>query len=69
MPARPGAVSKDPHHRENSEDLLAQYRQPEVSTVPFVKQLSAVLGRELGAGPKGAVWGNGRPTSASASSR
>jgi protein gp37 len=33
--------------------LLAQCREPEVYTVPFVKQLGAVLGRELGAGAKG----------------
>ena len=33
--------------------LPAQCRESEVSTVPFVKQLGAVAGRELGAGPKG----------------
>ena len=38
-------------------DLLAQCRKPVVSTVPFVKQLGAVLGRELGAGPKGGDMG------------
>jgi hypothetical protein len=33
--------------------LLAQCREPGVSAVPFVKQLGSVLGREMGAGPKG----------------
>jgi protein gp37 len=37
-------------------ELLAQCREPEVKTVPFVKQLGSVLGRELGAGPKGGDW-------------
>ena len=33
--------------------LLAHCRESEVSTVPFVKQLGSVLGRELGAGSQG----------------
>ncbi len=37
-------------------DLLAKCQQPGVSTVPFVKQLGAVTGRELGAGSKGGDW-------------
>lgn len=37
-------------------DLLCQCRQPGVSTVPFVKQLGRVAGRELGAGSKGGDW-------------
>ena len=36
--------------------MLAQCLQPGVPTVPFVKQLGAVAGRELGAGPKGGDW-------------
>ena len=42
-----------PMQLEWARDLLAQCRESEVSTVPFVKQLGSVLGRELGAGPKG----------------
>jgi len=34
-------------------DLVAQCRDPEISTAPFVKQLCAVLGRKLSAGAKG----------------
>jgi hypothetical protein len=37
-------------------DLLRQCQQPGVSTVPFVKQLGAVAGRELGARSKGGDW-------------
>jgi protein gp37 len=37
-------------------DLLGMCEQPGVSTVPFVKQLGSVAGRELGAGPKGGDW-------------
>jgi protein gp37 len=37
-------------------DLLRKCQQPGVSTAPFVKQLGAVTGRELGAGPKGGDW-------------
>jgi protein gp37 len=37
-------------------DLLRQCQQHGVSTVPFVKQLGAVGGRELGAGSKGGDW-------------
>jgi protein gp37 len=37
-------------------DLLAKCEQAGVSAVPFVKQLGAVTGRELGAGPKGGDW-------------
>ena len=37
-------------------DLLSKCRQPGISAVPFVKQLGAIAGRELGAGPKGADW-------------
>lgn len=47
--ARPMAV-------EWVRDMLAQCRRPGVQTVPFVKQLGSVLGRELGAGPKGGDW-------------
>lgn len=36
--------------------MLAQCQQPGVPTVPFVKQLGSVLGRQLGAGPKGGDW-------------
>lgn len=42
-----------PMQLEWARGLLAQCRESEVSTVPFVKQLGAALGRELGAGPKG----------------
>jgi hypothetical protein len=48
-----------PMQLEWARGLLAQCREPEVSTVPFVKQLGSVLGRELSAGPKGgdmATW-------------
>jgi protein gp37 len=38
-------------------DLLRQCQQPGVTAVPFVKQLGAVAGRELGAGSKGGDWG------------
>lgn len=37
-------------------DLLRQCQQPGVTAVPFVKQLGAVAGRELGAGSKGGDW-------------
>jgi protein gp37 len=37
-------------------DLLAQCQRPGAPTVPFVKQLGAVAGRELGAGSKGGDW-------------
>jgi len=37
-------------------DMLAQCHRPGVPTVPFVKQLGAVAGRELEAGPKGGDW-------------
>lgn len=50
-------------------DLLAQCHRPGVSTVPFVKQLGAVAGRELGAGPKGADWDMWPEDLKSASSR
>jgi protein gp37 len=36
--------------------MLAQCQRPGVPTVPFVKQLGSVAGRELGAGPKGGDW-------------
>ncbi len=42
-----------PMQLEWARGLLAQCREYEVSTVPFVKQLGSVLGRELSAGPKG----------------
>ena len=42
-----------PMQLEWARGLLAQCRESEVSTVPFVKQLGSVLGRELSAGPKG----------------
>jgi protein gp37 len=42
-----------PMQLEWARDLLAQCGESGVITVPFVKQLGAVLGRELGAGPKG----------------
>lgn len=47
--ARPMAV-------EWVRDMLAQCRQPGVQTVPFIKQLGSVAGREAGAGPKGGDW-------------
>jgi protein gp37 len=37
-------------------DLLRQCQQPGVTAVPFVTQLGAVAGRELGAGSKGGDW-------------
>ena len=37
-------------------DLLTLSQRSEVPTVPFVKQLGAVAGRELGARPKGGDW-------------
>jgi protein gp37 len=36
--------------------MLAQCQRPGVPTIPFVKQLGSVAGRELGAGPKGGDW-------------
>ena len=42
-----------PMQLEWARGLLAQCRESEVSTVPFVKQLGSVLGRELSAGPQG----------------
>jgi protein gp37 len=47
--ARPMAV-------EWVRDMLTQCRQPGVQTVPFIKQLGSVAGREAGAGPKGGDW-------------
>lgn len=42
-----------PMRMEWVRELLARCREPEVSTVPFVKQLGSVLGKQLGAGSKG----------------
>lgn len=47
--ARPMAV-------EWVRDMLGPCQRPGVPTIPFVKQLGAVTGRELGAGPKGGDW-------------
>jgi len=50
---------------EQTDHTLARWRESEVSTVPFVKQLGTVLGREMGAAPKGGVWTGGRRACAS----
>jgi protein gp37 len=36
--------------------MLSQCQRPGVPTVPFVKQLGSVTGRDLSAGPKGEDW-------------